>query len=46
MYSLVVRLKEEPDAGRFGDWTHLLFEQAVLAEDGGSWKIRPVSFGG
>ena len=33
-HSLIVRLKEEPDAGRFSDWTHLLFEQAVLAEGG------------
>ncbi|MDG4549627.1 MAG: molecular chaperone HtpG [Candidatus Contendobacter sp.] len=33
-HSLITRLKEEPDAGRFSDWTHLLFEQAVLAEGG------------
>jgi molecular chaperone HtpG len=33
-HSLIARLKDEPDAGRFGDWTHLLFEQAVLAEGG------------
>ena len=33
-HSLIVRLKEEPDAGRFSDWTNLLFEQAVLAEGG------------
>jgi molecular chaperone HtpG len=33
-HSLVTRLKEETDATRFSDWTHLLFEQAVLAEGG------------
>jgi molecular chaperone HtpG len=33
-HSLVLRLKDETDTGRFGDWTHLLFEQAVLAEGG------------
>ena len=33
-HSLIARLKDEPDASRFGDWTNLLFEQAVLAEGG------------
>jgi molecular chaperone HtpG len=33
-HSLIARLKDEPDASRFSDWTHLLFEQAVLAEGG------------
>ncbi|CDH46228.1 molecular chaperone HtpG [Candidatus Contendibacter odensensis] len=33
-HPLITRLKDEPDTGRFGDWTHLLFEQAVLAEGG------------
>ncbi|HHW78317.1 MAG TPA: molecular chaperone HtpG [Xanthomonadaceae bacterium] len=33
-HPLVTRLKGEADAGRFGDLTHLLFEQAVLAEGG------------
>ncbi len=33
-HPLIGRLKDEPDAGRFGDWTNLLFEQAVLAEGG------------
>jgi molecular chaperone HtpG len=33
-HPLIERLKDEPDAGRFGDWTNLLFEQAVLAEGG------------
>ncbi|MDS4019067.1 MAG: molecular chaperone HtpG [Candidatus Competibacter sp.] len=33
-HPLIARLKDEPDAGRFGDWTNLLFEQAVLAEGG------------
>lgn len=31
---LVTRLKEEQDDERFADWTHLLFEQAMLAEGG------------
>jgi molecular chaperone HtpG len=33
-HPLVTRLKGEADAGRFGDLTNLLFEQAVLAEGG------------
>ncbi len=33
-HPLVTRLQGEADAGRFGDLTHLLFEQAVLAEGG------------
>ena len=33
-HSLVQRLKAEADPVRFSDWTHLLFEQAVLAEGG------------
>ncbi len=33
-HPLIARLKDEADAGRFGDLTHLLFEQAVLAEGG------------
>ncbi|HUM94667.1 MAG TPA: molecular chaperone HtpG [Candidatus Competibacter sp.] len=33
-HPLVGRLKSEADAGRFNDLTHLLFEQAVLAEGG------------
>lgn len=31
---LVTRLKNEQDNERFDDWTHLLFEQAMLAEGG------------
>ncbi len=31
---LVTRLQDEQDEERFGDWTHLLFEQAMLAEGG------------
>jgi molecular chaperone HtpG len=31
---LIDRLKEEKDEERFSDWTHLLFEQAMLAEGG------------
>jgi molecular chaperone HtpG len=33
-HPLVTRLKEEQDPARFADWTHLLFEQAMLAEGG------------
>ena len=33
-HPLVGRLQGEADAGRFNDLTHLLFEQAVLAEGG------------
>ncbi|HRD65283.1 MAG TPA: molecular chaperone HtpG [Candidatus Competibacter sp.] len=33
-HPLVARLQGEADAGRFGDLTHLLFEQAMLAEGG------------
>ncbi len=33
-HPLVARLQGETDTGRFGDLTHLLFEQAVLAEGG------------
>ncbi|MBK8507452.1 MAG: molecular chaperone HtpG [Candidatus Competibacteraceae bacterium] len=33
-HPLVGRLKSEADAGRFNDLSHLLFEQAVLAEGG------------
>jgi len=33
-HALVVRLKDESDEGRFGDWVNLLFEQALLAEGG------------
>ena len=41
-HPLVARLKDEVDAGRFGDWTHLLFEQAMLAEGatGRSCQLR------
>ena len=33
-HALVTRLNEEQDEARFTDWTHLLFEQAMLAEGG------------
>ncbi len=33
-HSLVERLKAEADDGKFSDWVHLLFEQALLAEGG------------
>jgi molecular chaperone HtpG len=33
-HALVRRLKTEPNDARFADWTHLLFDQALLAEGG------------
>jgi len=33
-HPLVERLKDEAESQRFEDWTHLLFEQALLAEGG------------
>jgi len=33
-HPLVTRVKEEEDKQRFGDWTDILFEQALLAEGG------------
>ena len=33
-HPLVERLKNEPQSKRFGDWSHLLFDQALLAEGG------------
>ncbi len=33
-HPLVSRLRNEQDQERFADWTHLLFEQALLAEGG------------
>lgn len=33
-HPLVARLKEEADEKRFGDWSHILFDQAWLAEGG------------
>ncbi len=33
-HPLVKRLKEEPEGKRFDDWTHVLFDQALLAEGG------------
>ena len=33
-HPIVARLKEEADDARFGDWSGLLFDQAVLAEGG------------
>jgi molecular chaperone HtpG len=33
-HPLVQRLKHEADATRFSDWSHLLFDQALLAEGG------------
>ena len=42
-HPLVMRLKYEDAAGqRFGDWSHILFDQAMLAE-GGS-LTDPASF--
>ena len=33
-HPLVQRLKGEGDEARFGDWSHILFDQALLAEGG------------
>jgi molecular chaperone HtpG len=33
-HPLVQRLKYETDEGRFGDWSHILFDQALLSEGG------------
>jgi len=33
-HGLVARLKAETDDGKFADWAHLLFDQAMLAEGG------------
>jgi molecular chaperone HtpG len=33
-HPLVQRLKQESDEARFGDWSHILFDQALLAEGG------------
>src|SRR4029077_13122045 len=33
-HPLVQRLKGEADGPRFGDWSHILFDQALLAEGG------------
>ncbi len=33
-HPMVVRLKDESDEGRFGDWSSILFDQALLAEGG------------
>ena len=33
-HPLVARLKDEEDNDRFGDWSHVLFDQAMLSEGG------------
>jgi molecular chaperone HtpG len=33
-HPIVQRLQEESDETRFSDWSHILFDQAVLAEGG------------
>ena len=33
-HPIVERLKDEADSGRFSDWSHILFDQATLAEGG------------
>jgi molecular chaperone HtpG len=33
-HPLVERLKNEADDARFSDWSHVLFEQGLLAEGG------------
>jgi len=41
-HALVKRLKDEPSDERFADWTHVLFDQAMLSE--GGQLEDPVSF--
>ncbi len=41
-HMLVKRLKEQPDDQHFSDWTHILFDQAMLSE--GGQLDDPVSF--
>jgi molecular chaperone HtpG len=33
-HPIVARLQEESDDARFADWSHILFDQATLAEGG------------
>jgi molecular chaperone HtpG len=33
-HPMVVKLKDESDDARFGDWTSIIFDQALLAEGG------------
>ena len=33
-HPLVSKLKAESTSDKFGDWTHLIFDQALLAEGG------------
>ncbi|HYG31861.1 MAG TPA: hypothetical protein VD810_02620, partial [Methylophilaceae bacterium] len=33
-HRIVQKLNSEPDESRFSDWTHVLFDQALLAEGG------------
>jgi molecular chaperone HtpG len=33
-HPLVERLQDESDEQRFGDWSHVLFDQALLSEGG------------
>jgi molecular chaperone HtpG len=33
-HPIVARLKDEADQARFGDWSRILFDQAMLAEGG------------
>jgi molecular chaperone HtpG len=33
-HPIVTRLKAETDEARFADWSHILFDQALLAEGG------------
>jgi molecular chaperone HtpG len=33
-HPILQRLAQEPDEQRFSDWSHLLFDQATLAEGG------------
>ena len=33
-HPILIRLKDEADSGRFSNWSHILFDQATLAEGG------------
>jgi HSP90 family molecular chaperone len=41
-YPLVSALKHELDEKRFADWSHILLDQAVLAEGGSTRRARCV----
>ena len=41
-HPIVARLKDETDDSRFADWSHILFDQALLA--GGGHRTDPAAF--